>query len=82
MVKPKVVSDLRQTTEAGDEASFTYQVCRHWKDHLAEFGNGDSFGLKIVGSTFTIYYKAGAGSWTSLGTRNDATWSAAGKVEC
>lgn len=44
------------------------------------FADGDSFGMKIVGSTFTIYFKSGAGAWTSIGTRNDATYSAAGKL--
>jgi hypothetical protein len=44
------------------------------------YTTGDSFGMSVTGSTFTIYFKAAAGSWTSLGTRNDATYSATGKL--
>lgn len=40
--------------------------------------DGDSFGASIVGSTFTIYYKVGAGAWAALDTRTDATYSGAG----
>jgi hypothetical protein len=40
-----------------------------------EVSNGDSVGFEQIGSTFTIYYKASGGSWTSLGTRSDATYS-------
>lgn len=42
--------------------------------------NGDSIGMSIVGATITVYYKSGAGAWASLGTRSDATYSAAGKL--
>jgi hypothetical protein len=42
--------------------------------------NGDSLGFSAVGSTLTAYYKAGAGSWTTLTTRTDSTYSAAGKL--
>lgn len=42
--------------------------------------DGDSIGASISGSTITVYYKAGAGAWTSLGTRTDATYSASGYV--
>lgn len=42
--------------------------------------NGDSFGIESVGGTHTIYYKASGGAWTSLGTRSDSTYSAAGKL--
>lgn len=47
-------------------------------DFSQAFAAGDSFGIEAVGSTFTIYYRSGAGAWTSLGTRSDATYSAAG----
>lgn len=47
---------------------------------VQEVAAGDSFGLEIVGSTLTAYYKPAAGSWTSLGTRTDATYSAAGNI--
>ena len=42
------------------------------------FAAGDSLGMAITGSTIEVWYKAAAGSWTSLGTRTDATYSAAG----
>lgn len=42
--------------------------------------NGDSMGASIDGSTITVYYKVAAGSWTSLGTRTDATYSSAGFI--
>jgi hypothetical protein len=41
---------------------------------------GDSLGLKMVGSTLTAYFKPSAGSWTSLGTANDSTFTGAGKL--
>lgn len=41
---------------------------------------GDSFGVSMTGSTITIYYKVGAGSWTSVGTRSDGTYTGAGKI--
>lgn len=41
---------------------------------------GDSIGASMVGSTITVYYKSGAGSWTSLGTRSDGTYTGAGKI--
>lgn len=42
--------------------------------------SGDSFGAKMVGSTITVYYKIGAGSWTEVGTRTDGTYTGAGKL--
>lgn len=42
---------------------------------------GDSIGFSIIGSTITVWYKAAAGSWTSLGTRTDATYSAGGRLQ-
>lgn len=42
--------------------------------------SGDSLGLSVVGSTLTAYYKSGSGSWTTLGSRTDATYSAAGNL--
>ncbi len=41
---------------------------------------GDSFGMSIVGSTITVYFKPSAGSWSSLGTRSDGTYTSAGKI--
>lgn len=43
-----------------------------------EVSNGDSIGLRIIGSTLTAWYKASAGSWTQLAVRTDTTYSAAG----
>jgi len=42
--------------------------------------NGDAVGLEIVGSTLTFYYKASGGSWASVTTRTDSTYSAAGYI--
>lgn len=38
---------------------------------------GNKFGLEIVGSTLTAYVDTGSG-WTSLGSRTDSTYTAAG----
>ena len=43
-------------------------------------GVGAAYGLEANGSTLTVYYKASGGSWTSLGTRSDSTYSAAGNL--
>jgi hypothetical protein len=40
--------------------------------------NADAVGMSVVGSTITAYYKASGGSWTSIATRTDTTYSAAG----
>jgi hypothetical protein len=39
---------------------------------------GDSLGLEAIGSAITAYRKPSAGAWGSLGSRADATYSAAG----
>ena len=44
------------------------------------FASGDSIGASMVGSLITVYYKAAAGSWTSMGTRTDGTYTGAGKI--
>ena len=44
-----------------------------------EITNGDGMGLRAVGSDLTAYYRTG-GVWSSLATRTDATYSAAGKI--
>lgn len=44
------------------------------------YSSGDSFGMSIVGSTITVYYKASAGSWTSIGTRTDTTYALGGQL--
>ena len=40
--------------------------------------NGDSFGLRVNGTSITSYHKPVAGSWTQLETVTDATYSGAG----
>lgn len=40
-----------------------------------ELASGDLIGMKISGSTITIWYKPSAGSWTLLDTEVDATYS-------
>lgn len=42
------------------------------------FAAGDSFGVRIIGSTIEAWYKASAGSWTLLGSRTDSTYSGNG----
>ncbi len=42
-----------------------------------ELAVGHKFGLEIVGTTLTAYVDTGSG-WTSLGSRTDGTYSAAG----
>jgi hypothetical protein len=40
----------------------------------------DSFGLSVVGSTLTAWYKSGAGAWVSLGSFVDASIAGGGSV--
>lgn len=42
--------------------------------------DGDAVGIEVNGSTITLYFKAAAGSWTSLGTRTDSTYTGAGNI--
>lgn len=42
--------------------------------------NGDSVGASIDGSTITVFYKASAGSWTSLTTRSDSKYSTGSQI--
>lgn len=42
--------------------------------------DGDSIGMRMVGSNLTAAYKSGAGAWTSLGSVTDTTYSTAGKL--
>lgn len=44
-----------------------------------EVAAGESLGLEVNSTTLTAYYKTG-GSWSSLGTRTDSTYSAAGRI--
>lgn len=47
-------------------------------DMTQEFASGDSIGIECIGNQISAWYKPAAGSWTLLGTRTDATYSAAG----
>jgi hypothetical protein len=42
--------------------------------------NGDSVGARRWGTTIEVWYKAAAGIWTRLGTREDATYSVGGSL--
>lgn len=46
----------------------------------ADWAAGDGFGMTIIGSTITVYYKPAAGDWTALTTRDDSTYAAAGFI--
>lgn len=46
-------------------------------DMSQEISSGDSVGMSLVDGTLTAYYKASAGSWTTIGSRTDATYSGA-----
>lgn len=41
---------------------------------------GDSYGLSIIGSNLTSWYKSSGGSWTKIGTATDSTYTAAGNI--
>lgn len=41
---------------------------------------GDSIGIKTVGDQICVWYKVGAGAWTELSCRTDATYSAGGSI--
>lgn len=42
--------------------------------------DGDAFGANVVGSLGTVYYKVGAGAWTSIGTFDASVYTNAGKI--
>lgn len=44
------------------------------------FTSGDSIGLSAVGTTLTMKYKAAAGSWATVSSVTDATWTGAGNI--
>jgi hypothetical protein len=43
------------------------------------FSVGDSFGAEMIGSTLQVYIKTG-GSWSSIGSRSDGTYTGAGYI--
>lgn len=45
-----------------------------------EFAAGDAFGLQAIGPYLTAFYKPSGGPWSSLFTRYDSTYTAAGYV--
>lgn len=49
-------------------------------DIAQAFAGGDGFGAEMPGDTLTVYYKSGAGAWTSMGTRTDSTYPGAGHI--
>ena len=44
------------------------------------FTAGDSIGVIHVDDEIQVWFKAGAGSWTQIATRNDSTYDSAGRV--
>ena len=44
-------------------------------DMNQEIASGDSVGISLVSGVLTAYYKSGTGAWTTVGTRNDSTYS-------
>jgi len=45
-----------------------------------EVASGDSIGAGAIGSSLKMYYKAAAGSWTSVVNVSDATYSGSGRI--
>jgi hypothetical protein len=43
-----------------------------------EVSNGDAIGIECIGSSISALYKPSGGSWTTLATRTDSTYTAAG----
>jgi len=41
------------------------------------FAGGDSLGIEAIGNTIKLWYKSGAGSWTTLLTATDSTFNGA-----
>lgn len=41
---------------------------------------GDSFGLELIGTTISAYYKTAAGSWTQVVTGTDSTYNTSGRI--
>jgi hypothetical protein len=46
----------------------------------AAAGVGDSFGLQVIGTTVTAYYKVSGGSWVVLTSQTDTNISGTGKI--
>ena len=45
-----------------------------------DFAAGDAVGIRMVGSTITVYYKRAGGAWTVLASRTDTSIQSAGRV--
>jgi len=73
---------VRWTKASGTDAIIVTRVDNLAATTIATFNQevsaGDSFGMRIIGSVIEVFYKASAGSWTSLGTVTDATYGAGG----
>lgn len=39
-----------------------------------------SIGMSMIDTLITVYYKTSGGSWASIGTRTDSTWTTAGRL--
>ncbi len=44
------------------------------------YNAGDSFGLQLVGTTITVWYKPSGKTWTSLASYTDSTYTSAGNI--
>src|SRR5687767_15252352 len=44
-----------------------------------DFAAGDAVGIRMVGSTITVYYKRAGGAWTALASRTDTSIQTAGR---
>jgi hypothetical protein len=70
------------TTTAGTDTIDIYRVDAGSFTALGaqialDFLDGDGFGVEMVGNTITVYRRTG-GSWSSVGTRTDSTYTGAG----
>ena len=76
---------IRYTNAATDTVQF-YRVDDTVETQLGatisqDFSNGDGIGFDAVSSTLTAYRQS-SGAWSSVGSRTDATYTAAGYIGC
>jgi hypothetical protein len=62
-----------------DGTTFT-QIGSTLTGSYSNYNAGDSFGLQLVGTTITIWYKPSGGNWTSLASYIDSTYTSAGNI--
>lgn len=81
--------ELRARQNAPSPASNTIELVKRFQagSTIASIGNvgvqwvqGDSFGVRCIGTSHEVWYKPAAGAWTRLTIFNDATHTAAGFV--